>query len=283
MSTKRQPSKQRRQSQNRQQRAAVQARSEAAAASEGLVGDAGAVPTGSAQGGSALSRLTGSGASRRSSRSSRSTTTAGSPGLPPGHRAALTSVMLAAASVLFVLFAFRVPVSRATGEPITTKTDRIAEWSIASLQAAQGLDAGATTDDVRAAVTDWSPGGQESYITAFWPMSLALFLPLLGAGLGFRAVSRRGTAKLVNRAMYVTLFGALLTTQLLVFFLPAVIAMAIAAFQVRKAEVAASAAVPDGAPADVIDVDEADVDEADGDEIGDDAEDADDADDERVP
>ena len=38
--------------------------------------------------------------------------------------------------------------------------------------------------------------------------------------------------------MYVTLFGALLASQLLIVFLPAVISLAVAAFQVRKAEVA---------------------------------------------
>ena len=73
-------------------------------------------------------------------------------------------------------------------------------------------------------------------------MSLGVLLPVLGTALGFRAVSRRSPAKIVNRTMYVTLFGSLLASQLLLIFLPAVISLAVAAFQVRKAEVAASAA-----------------------------------------
>ena len=248
MSTKRQPSKQRRQTQNRQQRAALEARRAAAAAGEAPTGKVGGrTPQ---KGGSVLSRLTGSGASTRRSEPAKGPRAAS--GLPVGHRAALTSVMLAGASVLFVLFGFQVPISTATGDAIVTKSDRVAEWSLASLRAAQGPDTGATADDVRDAVDDWSPGGTESYITAFWPYSLSLFLPVVGAGLGLRAVRKRGSARLVNRTMYVTLFGALLTRELLFFFLPAVVAMAIAAFQVRKAEFASAA--DDG----VIDVDEVD-------------------------
>lgn len=248
MSTKRQPSKQRRQTQNRQQRAALEARRAAAAAGEA---PAGKVGEGTPQKGeSVLSRLTGSGASSRRSGPAKGPLVAAR--LPVGHRAALTSVMLAGASVLFVLVGFQVPISSATGDAIVTKSERVAEWSLASLHAAQGLDAEATADDVRDAVEDWSPGGKESYITALWPYSLTIFLPLVGAGLGFRAVRKRGSARLVNRTMYVTLFGALLTRELLFFFLPAVVAMAIAAFQVRKAELASVAAAADG----VIDVDE---------------------------
>jgi len=262
MSTKRQPSKQRRQTQNRQQRAALEARRAAAAAGEAPAGelDAGA-SSGSTTGGSVLSRLTGTGSSSR--RRGPAKRRAVASGLPVGHRAALTSLMLAGASVVFVLAAFRVPISSATGEPIATKPERVAEWSLAALHAAQDLDAGATAEEVSAAVDDWSPGGKEPYIKAFWPISLSIFLPLVGAGLGFRAVSKRGSAKVINRAMYATLFGALLTTQLLIFFLPTVVAMAVAAFQVRKAELAAQGEVAD----DVIDVDEV-VDEIDVDEAG---------------
>ena len=253
MATKRQPSKQRRQTQNRQQRAALEARRAAAAAGGTPAGKVGGGAP--AKSGSVLSRLTGSGASRRGSGPAKGPRVTS--GLPVGHRSGLTAVMLAGTSVLFVLFGFRVPISSATGEAIATKPERVAEWSLASLQAAQGLDAGAPADEVRDAVEDWSPGGKKSYITAVWPYSLSILLPLMGAGLGFRAVRKRGSARLVNRTMYLTLFGALLTRELLVFFLPAVVAMAVAAFQVRKAESASSAATNDG----VIDVDEVDEEE----------------------
>jgi hypothetical protein len=68
--------------------------------------------------------------------------------------------------------------------------------------------------------------------------------------------------------MYVTLFGTLLAAQLLILFLPAVVGVAIAAFQVRKAEVAAQVAAAGdasegGADADeVIEVEEAVEDDA---------------------
>ena len=63
--------------------------------------------------------------------------------------------------------------------------------------------------------------------------------------------------------MYVTLFGSLLASQLLLIFLPAVISLAVAAFQVRKAEVVASSeAASDDVVVDddgeVIEVDEID-------------------------
>ncbi len=253
MSTKRQPSKQRRQSQNRQQRAALQARRAAAAATEAptsKVGDAASTP-----GGSVLSRLTATGSSGRRTRSANKGRAAA--GLPVGHRSALTSVMLASASVLFVLFGFRVPISSATGDAIATKPERVAEWSLAALDAARGLGTEATAAEVRDAVEVWSPGGDESYLTAFWPYSPSVFLPVLGAGLGFRAVRNRASARLISRTMYITLFGALLTRELLIFFLPAVVAMAIAAFQVRKAEVASAPTAQDDVTDedDIIDVD----------------------------
>ncbi len=80
------------------------------------------------------------------------------------------------------------------------------------------------------------PSGEEPYGKAAWPLSLGLLLPVIGAALAFRAVSKRAPAKVVNRAMYVTLFGTLLNAQLIFIFLPTVIGIGIAAFQVRKAE-----------------------------------------------
>jgi hypothetical protein len=249
MSTKRQPSKQRRQTQNQKQRAALEARREAAAAGPtGGKGDAaGSSPA--ASNGSVLSRFRGSRSAGRAAR------TGGSGSLPVGHRAALSALLAAVAAALVGSFLFRVPVGR-DGEPITTQGALVAEWSL-SAQEALVDDSEATAEELSAAVDDWLPGGSEPYIQAFWPVSLTVLLPVVGTALGFRAVSKRSPAKVVNRTMYVTLFGALLASQLLLIFLPAMIALAVAAFQVRKAEVQAQAEARAAAPADdVIDVEE---------------------------
>ncbi len=245
MSSKQQTSKQRRQSQNRQQRADVAARREAAAATSAEVLTGGSTAP-AAKSGSVLSRLTSSRPSSGATKAPRRAR--GNAGLPPGHRAALTSLVLAAVTILFVLFGFRVPISAATGEAISTSPARLFEWAQPALENAIAAGPDATP----AAVTNWSPGGSALYMKAFWPTSLSIFLPLVAAALGFRAVSRRASAKVVNRAMYATLFGALLTTQLMIFFLPSVVAMAVASFQVRKAEVVANASAAPGA----IEVDE---------------------------
>ncbi len=80
--------------------------------------------------------------------------------------------------------------------------------------------------------------------------------------------------------MYVKLFGALLATQLLLIFQPAVISHAEAAFQVRKAEVAANQAALATAGEDIVDVEEVDeVDEVDEVRVGDDVIDVDEIDD----
>jgi hypothetical protein len=143
------------------------------------------------------------------------------------------------------------------GEPITTQGELVAEWSISAQETlADAPDS--TAAELSAAVDDWLPNGTEPFIQANWPFSLLVFLPVVGTALGYRAVSKRSPAKVVNRTMYVTLFGALLAgSQLLLIFLPAVIALGVAAFQVRKAEVQAQAEAQAAAPADdVIDVDE---------------------------
>jgi hypothetical protein len=69
-------------------------------------------------------------------------------------------------------------------------------------------------------------------------------------------VSRRASAKVINRTMYITLFGTLLAAQLMLVFLPAVISLGVAAFQVRKAELAAARDAAPLADADEIDADE---------------------------
>jgi hypothetical protein len=279
MSTKRQPSKQRRQTQNQKQRAALNARREAAASGQAPAGKVGGSsrPTGSASG-SVLSRLRGASSTGRAARTARTGRTTGSTtGLPIGHRAAMSALFAAIAAAVVGSLLFKVPVDR-SGEAILTREALVAEWSQSAADVAQE-DPEATPAEIVEAVDDWSPGGSEPYAQAFWPISLAVVLPVLGTGLGFRAVSRRSAAKLVNRTMYVTLFGALLAQQLLLIFLPAVISLAVAAFQVRKAEVAANqaAAVSDDDDGDgVIEVDEVDdvdeVDEVDDVEEMDDAE-----------
>ena len=252
MSTKRQPSKQRRQTQNQKQRAALDARRQAAAAgsaSTGTARDAASSSTASSDG-SVLSRLRGAKSAGRSARTGANGT------LPPGHRAALSALLAAVAAALVSSFLIPVQIGR-DGEPITTQGALVAEWSLSAQEAlADAPDA--TAAELSAAVDDWLPGGTEPFIQANWPFSLLVFLPVVGTALGFRAVSKRSPAKVVNRTMYVTLFGALLAgSQLLVIFLPAVIALGVAAFQVRKAEVQAQAQAQAAAPADdVIDVDE---------------------------
>jgi len=258
MSTKRQPSKQRRQTQNQRQRAALETRRANAAAHEvpdGKVGGGSTAPSGGGGGGrSVLSRLRGASATGRSIR-----TGAPAGSMPVGHRAALSALLAAVAAAVVGALLIKVPLAR-DGEPVGSPSAIVAEWSLSALEAVQA-DPEATAEEVVDAVEDWSPGGEQAYGPAYFPMSLALLLPAVGAGLAFRAVAKRSPAKVVTRTMYVTLFGTLLTGQLLLVFLPAVVGVAIAAFQVRKAELAANAAAAADAASpgdyDVIEVEEA--------------------------
>lgn len=180
-----------------------------------------------------------------------------------GHRAAMSALFAAIAGAAVGAVLFKVPVDR-SGEAITTREALVAEWVLSAEDAVQEAPE-ATPAEIADAVEDWTPGGSQPYVQAFWPISAAVLLPVLGTGLGFRAVSRRSPAKLVNRTMYVTLFGALLASQLLLIFLPAVISLAVAAFQVRKAEIATNQAAA-AAPGDgIVDVDEVDDDADEGD------------------
>jgi hypothetical protein len=264
MASKRQPSKQRRQSQNQKQRAELAARREAAAASPPPTKDAGTsskkgVPESSGTGASASSGGSASGSGsvlarfRGASSAGRAARTSGTGSLPVGHRAALSAVFAAVAAAIVGSFLFKVPVDY-DGDAITTKGALIAEWTTTALDAvAKAPDA--TPEEIVQSIDDWMPNGDQPYLKAFWPTSAAVVLPVIGTALGFRAVSRRSSAKVVNRTMYVTLFGSLLTSQLLLIYLPAVISLGVASFQVRKAETAMAAATASDAPADVIDVD----------------------------
>jgi hypothetical protein len=268
MSTKRQPSKQRRQTLNQRQRAALEARRSNAAAGRVPDGKVGAATgsSGAGAGRSLLSRLRGASTAGRAVRTGGAPTSTS--GLPVGHRAAMSAMLAAAAAAAVGSFFIRLPIDR-SGEAIGTPAAMVAEWSLSALEEVRG-DPSASAEDTAGAIDDWTPGGEEPYAQAAWPLSLGVLLPVVGAGLAFRAVSKRAPAKVVNRTMYVTLFGTLLAAQLLILFLPAVVGVAIAAFQVRKAEVAAQvaastddAAADDGADADeVIEVEEAVEDDA---------------------
>jgi hypothetical protein len=254
MSTKRQPSKQRRQSQNQKQRAALEARRQAAAAAATPAGKVGGSGTGSSRG-SVLSRLRGAPSSARTPRAAvpSMSDSLRSGNQAVGQRAAMSALFAAIAAAVVGSFVFQVPIDRA-GEAILSRDALVVEWSVAALDAVEA-DPEASASEVADSIEEWMPSGSESYGKAFWPISASVVLPVIGAGLGLRAVMRRSPAKVVNRTMYVTLLGSLLASQLLLIFLPAVIALAFAAFQVRKAEVTAAAGA--GA-AGVIDVDEVD-------------------------
>ncbi len=242
-SGKRQPSKQKRTTQNRQQKAALQARKAAAVtpASSRSAGRSGS-------GGGMLGRLRGAftpapraqaaagdggaAAPRRSAPTSRGDQ-------PIGYRAALIAVIGAVAAILLCCVQ-STPVN-AEGD-LYTSEKLVAEWSVSALRAGQ-VAPDATPDEVATAVEEWSPGrSSEKLVQALWPTSLFMLLPALAAFLAFRAVQRRASSKVVNRAMYGTLLGALLTFNLFIFFLPTVIAVTVAGFQVRRAEASAAAA-----------------------------------------
>jgi len=281
MSTKRQPSKQRRQTQNQRQRAALEARRTNAAADvpTGKVGGGASSETSEGGGGSVFSRLRGARTTGRTIRTTGSGRTE-----PPGYRAAMAGLLAAiAAAVAGALF---IPVAvDAAGDQITSRGALVGEWTLAAWDVVQE-NPDATPVEVPDLVENWMPSGDEPYGVAAFPLSLGLVLPVIGAGLAFRAVSKRASAKVVNRTMYVTLFGTLLNAQLIFIFLPTVIGIGVAAFQVRRAELRAAAeatADEDGEPAEddghVIDVDEVtDAEEIDDEEI--DAEEADVVDDE---
>ena len=211
MSTKRQPSKQRRQTQNQKQRAALEARTPGGGRERRVrraqrrARGSTASSTPSVRSGSVLSRFRGAQSAGRAART-------GGRGTPVGHRAALSALLAAVAAALVGSFLFKVPVDRG-GEPIT----------LAGRAGGRVVDQrpGGTRRRARvppptrssAAIDDWLPGGNEPYLQAFWP-DVAGRRPARhrhGPGLPGRLASAR-SAKVVNRTMYVTLFGALLAS-----------------------------------------------------------------------
>jgi hypothetical protein len=254
MAPKRQPAKQRRQTQNQRERAAREARrlnagtaTEVAAAQATSSPQSGGESRGGAEtsatdataargssGGSVLSRLRGASASGRAVR----TRTPVGTSLPPGHRAALSALMAAVAGAVVGAFLISVPID-ASGDAITSQGALVGEWTLSAWEAADQLPADATADQVVDAVDDWTPNGEERYGVAVWPLSLLLLLPVAASALAFQAVAKRKSSKVVMGAMYATLFGALLSQQLII-FIPTVIGVGIASYQVRKAEAAAA-------------------------------------------
>lgn len=249
-----QPSKQKRAAQNRNQRAARSARAAHANATPAS-SSSGRATAPASSGGSLLSRLRGGGTGASRTRSAGALRTRGAAqtaNQPPGYRAALSAVIAAAAVLMLSVVALPTPVN-ARGDIYTAEL-LVADWSVTALRTVADQP-DATPAKIVASIDDWAPGrSKEPYAQALWPFSLALALPLIGAGLGFHAVRRRSRSKVVNRALYATLFGAILTQSLLVLFLPVVVAMAVAMFQVRKAETMAAAS----GDADVIEVTEVD-------------------------
>lgn len=159
-------------------------------------------------------------------------------------------MLAAAAALVLCVVALRYPVD-ARGDVYTRET-LTADWSMTGLRAV-AEQPGVAAGEVATKIETWAPGrSKDTVAKALWPFSIALVFPLVGAGLGFQAVRKRSSSKVVNRALYATLFGAVLTQGLLLLFLPVVLAMGVAMFQVRKAETIAAAT---GAPG-VIEVDE---------------------------
>lgn len=169
-------------------------------------------------------------------------------------------------SLAGVVFTFTFPVAVDANDDAFTRESLVATWAASALDAAAEAP-DATTAELAEGIDEWTPGRSETPIAiALWPFSLTLALPVIGAAIGFRAVSKRSSSRIVSRALFATLFGSLLS-QVPVFFLPSVIALGVAVFQVRKYEttVRASAAAddPDGGVIEAEVVDDAAIDEAD--------------------
>lgn len=250
-----QPGKQKRAAQNRSRRAEREARAANAARSgtEPVASGSSPAGAGASAGGAKglLGRLRTGGTGTSPSRTAKSRGGGGAAGRPrlsmaearalqpPGLRAALSGVFAALAAIAICLFILPSPVD-ADGDPYTGPT-LVADWTATAVDAVVAQPA-ASADDVVAAIDDWAPGREETSVAAaLWPWSLTMALPLGGALLAFWAVRARKPSKIVNRALYATLLGSVLTQGLLLLFLPVVLAVGVAMFQVRKAETAAAA------------------------------------------
>jgi hypothetical protein len=215
---KRQTSKQRRASRNRASRDALAARRT-----------------------NAVTSGTGSGSSRTSSAGSptadsgtAASATAGRTGIGgllgargnrrPGDLAVMAALGLAIVSAVSVLFFTKVPVDD-RGEPLPQKFQGVAE-------------------SVREAITGKQlPNEKTSLVDAFGPGILfAIALPLVVAAFAFWANRRPNRARLLMYAMVAMAVVVLFAGVIGQYFFPALIALAIATFQVRKADMPARVA-----------------------------------------
>jgi hypothetical protein len=163
---------------------------------------------------------------------------AGRAAQPVGYRAGLSALLMSLAGVVFC-FTFSVPVD-ADGDTYTRES-LAATWAGSALDAASA-DPDATPAELAGSIDDWAPGRDDTPIAlALWPFSLTLALPVIGAAIGFRAIANRSSSRIVGRALFATLFGALLS-QIPIFFLPSVVALGIAVFQLRRYEATVAAA-----------------------------------------
>ena len=195
MATKRQPSKQKRQTLNQRQRAALEARRANAATgsvAEGQVGNASSAtpsPAGSS-GGSLFSRLRGASATGKQIRTGGTT---GGP--PPGYRAAMSGLLAGVAAAVVGALLISIPVD-ASGEPIANAGAMAGEWTLSAWDFVQE-NPEATAQQVADGVEDWTPNGDEPYGKAYFPLSLGLVLPVIGAGIGLpgRLEARAGQGR----------------------------------------------------------------------------------------
>lgn len=280
-------SKQKRAAQNRASRQALAARREnAQAAASGATG-AGGTSGGRSRG--FLGRLfnptppakaSGGSGGATAPRPARGGAAAAAAAQPPGYRAALSAIFASVAAVVLCATAVQLGVD-GDGD-LYTRESLAVEWARTAVEA-HGADPEASADELVEAIEEWTPAREEkAALVALWPSSVTVALPVIASVLGFRAVKQRLGSKKVNRMAFLMILGAFVTVGLMTLFLPAVIALGVAGFQVRKWEVQqAVAAAPDPAAdgiveaevveaevvdADVVEADVVDVDEVDADD-----------------
>lgn len=260
---KRQQSKQRRAARNRANREALAARREAAAAR---------------QAGAVSSKASSAKASSTNGATARGGQAATAPPPPPrilgmiqsrrvGDKAVLTAFVLAVVAAIYLLF-YQVPVDD-RGEVLPTMFRGLA------IAARERLVGEPMADDTR------------SLLDANGPQILVvLALPVFVAAFALWANRRPDRARMLTFAMLAMAGAVILTGGIGIFFFPAMIALAVAGFRVRKVELPARAAERAASPGwlggrrrrEVIDADSTDVtDEAIDDAPADDADDATDA------
>lgn len=270
-------SKQKRAAQNRASRQALAARRDNANAAAGGSTSGGAAkgrsggffsrifnptpPSKAAGGASAGGTGSGGGAG-----GARSAAAARAAALPPGHRAALSAVFASIAAVVMCLVA--VPVAVNADGDLYTREALAVDWSHSAV-AALADNPDATPAELVKEIDEWTPGRESKpALVALWPWSLAVVFPVLGTVLGFRAVKRRAPGRTVSRYLFLTVLGVLTTTQLAFLFLPSVIALGVAMYQVRKWETQNAVAVGDPSTGAVIEADVVDADVVDAEAAG---------------